>query len=297
MNSANKHISGRILFLVNPISGGKRKHEVIVKLRKLIQQVGLDAEVHETHSREDTIQRTSSAVEARFYAVVAVGGDGTINDIASQLTQTSTALGIIPMGSGNGLSRELKIPFSLTKAFNLILENRIRKVDTGTVNGKSFFNVAGIGFDAHIAGLFEKAESRGLLGYLRLILQTYSSYKPETYKLTIQGNTIQQRAFLLAVCNGTQFGNNAWVGPNAKLDDGKLDITMINRARWFDLPGLVYWMFRKQIHRSKVVSTFQGTDIQVERVSDGLVNLDGEPIKMSTHLNFSIIADSLSVIC
>lgn len=297
MNSANNHISGKVLFLVNPISGGKRKSDMIVKLKQLIQQVGLDAEVYETKSREDTINRTLSAVESGFYAVVAVGGDGTINDIASQLTQTSTALGIIPMGSGNGLSRELKIPFSLKKAFNLILENRVKKVDTGILNGKPFFNVAGIGFDAHIAGLFENTQLRGLLGYIKLILKSYSSYKPQQYKLTVQGKTIQQKAFVLAVCNGTQFGNNAWIGPKAKLDDGLLDITIIKSARWYELPGLVFWMFKKQIHRSKVISTLQGKEIQIERSTNGLVNLDGEPIKMSTHLNFSITSDSLSVIC
>lgn len=297
MNSTIKEIPGSILFLVNPISGGKQKHKVIKKLRQLIQKSGIDAEVYETNSREDTIQKTFAAVQKGFYAVVAVGGDGTINDVASQLTQTSTALGIIPMGSGNGLSRELKIPFSLSKAFELILQNRIKIVDTGILNGKPFFNVAGVGFDAHIAGLFEKAQSRGLTGYLRLILQTYSSYKLERYELTVDGKTSHQQAFLLAVCNGRQFGNNAWIGPQAKLDDGQLDITIIKSAQWYNLPSLVFWMFKQQIQRSKLVDTLKGKEIQIVRTTNGLVNLDGEPIEMSKQLIFSTIAESLKIIC
>jgi diacylglycerol kinase (ATP) len=296
MNSANNQ-DRNILFLVNPVSGGKSKEKLIIKLKSLIDKNAVSAEVYQTTSRNDTIEKAALAVQKNYQSVVAVGGDGTINDIASQLVGTQTALGIIPMGSGNGLSRELKIPFELEKAFELILKNRIKEVDSGLVNDIPFFNIAGIGFDAHIAGLFEQAQSRGLMGYLKLILRSYGSYVPEKYTIQIGTKTFKQSAFVLAVCNGRQFGNNAWIGPNAKLDDGQLDITLIKTARWFELPGIVWWMFLQKIDRSSQVDTFRNTEIRIIREKEGLVNIDGEPIQMPQILNFTLVSKSLKVIC
>ena len=295
--SSTSNQDHRILFLVNPISGGKRKEKLITKLKTLIQLEGVSAQVYLTSSRTDTIEKAAQAVHEKLHTVVAVGGDGTINDVASQLVGSQTALGIIPMGSGNGLSRELKIPFDLEKAFKLILRNRIKMIDTGMVNEKPFFNIAGIGFDAHIAGQFEEAQSRGLMGYLKLILQSYSSYVPEKYTVEIGNQSISQSAFVLAVCNGRQFGNNAWIGPNAKLDDGQLDITLVKSARWFQLPGIVWWMFLQKIDRSRQIDSYRSNEILVKRESEGLVNIDGEPIKMSRFLNFTLVSKSLKVIC
>lgn len=296
MSSVNNQ-DRNILFLVNPISGGKSKEKLITKLQLLIQRKTIAAEVYQTTSRTDTIQKAAQAVQKNYQTVVAVGGDGTINDIASQLVGTQTALAIIPMGSGNGLSRELKIPFDLEKAFELILKNRIKEVDTGMVNDIPFFNIAGIGFDAHIAGLFEHAQSRGLMGYLKLILQSYSSYVPEKYTIRIGEKVFTESAFVLAVCNGRQFGNNAWIGPKAKLDDGQLDITLIKTARWYQLPSIVLWMFLQKINRSSQVDTFRNAEIQIKRKKDGLVNIDGEPIQMPQNLNFTVVSKSLKVIC
>jgi len=295
--SSTSNQDHRILFLVNPISGGKRKEKLITKLKTLIQSEGVSAQVYLTSSRSDTIEKAAQAVRKNLHTVVAVGGDGTINDVASQLVGSQTALGIIPMGSGNGLSRELKIPFDLEKAFKMILRNRIKIIDTGMVNDKPFFNIAGIGFDAHIAGQFEQAQSRGLMGYLKLILQSYSSYIPEKYTIEIGNQSFSQSAFVLAVCNGRQFGNNAWIGPNAKLDDGQLDITLVKSARWFQLPGIVWWMFLQKIDRSTHVDTYRSKEIRVIREKEGLVNIDGEPIKMSQFLNFTLVSKSLKVIC
>lgn len=295
--SSTSNQNHRILFLVNPISGGKHKEKLITKLKSLIQSEGVSAQVYLTSSRSDTIEKAAQAVRKNLHTVVAVGGDGTINDVASQLVGSQTALGIIPMGSGNGLSRELKIPFDLEKAFKMILRNRIKIIDTGMVNDKPFFNIAGIGFDAHIAGQFEQAQSRGLMGYLKLILQSYSSYVPEKYTIKIGEQSLSQSAFVLAVCNGRQFGNNAWIGPNAKLDDGQLDITLVKSARWFQLPGIVWWMFLQKIDRSTHVDTYRSKEIRVIREKEGLVNIDGEPIKMSQFLNFTLVSKSLKVIC
>jgi len=297
MNStSNPHPNSQILFLVNPISGGKRKDKLITKLDELLPQKGIEAEIILTTSREDTIQRAADAVRKNYKIVVAVGGDGTINDIASQLSGTNTSLGIIPMGSGNGLSRELKIPFNIEKAVDVILRHCVMQVDTGYVNDKPFFNIAGVGFDAHVAGLFDQAKSRGLLGYIKLILQSFHKYVPEKYTFHLNGKTISQTAFLLAVCNGRQFGNNAWVNPEAILDDGKFNITVIHSARWFEIPGLLWWMFQQKIKRSHQVDTFIMNEIRIERENDGLVNIDGEPVKMSKTLYFNIVPKSLNVI-
>ena len=295
MNSANNQ-DRNILFLVNPVSGGKSKEKLITKLKSLIDKNAISADVYQTSSRTDTIEKAAKAVLQNYHTVVAVGGDGTINDIASQLVGTQTALGIIPMGSGNGLSRELKIPFELEKAFELILKNRIKEVDSGLVNEKPFFNIAGIGFDAHIAGLFEQAKSRGLMGYLKLILQSYGSYIPEKYTIQIGTKTFKQSAFVLAVCNGRQFGNNAWIGPNAKLDDGQLDITLIKTARWYQLPGIVWWMFLQKIDRSAQIDAYRSTEILVNRETEGLVNIDGEPVIMNKDLTFKVLPKSLRII-
>jgi diacylglycerol kinase (ATP) len=297
MNStSNPHPNSQILFLVNPISGGKRKDKLITKLVELLPQKGIEAEVILTTSKEDTIQQAAEAVRKNYKIVVAVGGDGTINDIASQLSGTNTSLGVIPMGSGNGLSRELKIPFNIEKAVDVILRHRVMQVDTGYINDKPFFNIAGIGFDAHIAGLFEQAKSRGLIGYIKLILQSFHQYVPEKYTIHLNGKTFSQTSFLIAVCNGRQFGNNAWVNPEAILDDGKFNITVIRSARWFEIPGLLWWMFQQKIKRSNQVDTFIINEIRIERENDGLVNIDGEPVNMSKTLYFNIVPKSLKVI-
>ncbi len=286
----------RFRFIINPISGGKNKTSIPERIRNLIQNEDIDAEIVVSKNSDDTIYQAKDAVLKNFDAVIAVGGDGTINNIAAQLINQKTALGIIPMGSGNGLSRALNIPFNLKKAIGIVLNGRSNKIDTGLINEIPFVNLAGVGFDAHVAGKFHSSVSRGLLNYVKITISEFNNYKPRTYKISYDGIDRKISAFLITVNNGTQFGNNAFTAPNALLNDGLLNVMIIHSCAWYDIPSLAFRLFTRTIHKHRNVETFTTDSISIRRNENELVNIDGEPFQMSTDLKLSINKLSLSII-
>lgn len=286
----------KIRFIINPISGGKNKTAIPDKIQNLLRNENIDADVIVSKNSNDTIFLAKEAVTKQYDAVIAVGGDGTINNIASQLINTETALGIIPMGSGNGLSRALNIPFNIQKAIKLILQFKKQKFDTGVINQNPFVNLAGVGFDAHVAGKFHSSVSRGLLNYVKITISEFSKYKPRQYAITYNGIQRNITAFLITVNNGTQFGNNAYTAPNALLNDGMLNVMIIHRCAWYNIPSLAFHLFTKSIHRHPNVESFITNSISIQRTENELVNIDGEAIQMQTDLEIKVNSLSLSVI-
>jgi YegS/Rv2252/BmrU family lipid kinase len=171
--------------------------------------------------------KASRAVECKFDVIVAVGGDGTLNNVARYVNQSESALGIVPMGSGNGFERELGISMDIKKSLQTINKWNTINCDTGTVNDTFFINLMGVVFDAHVTGLFASSKTRGLKTYARISLIEFLKYKSHRYSLFIDGEKVEHNAFLLSVCNGSQFGNNAYIAPQAHLDDGCFDISVI----------------------------------------------------------------------
>ena len=287
----------KVLFVVNPVSGGISKDRFVRELANAIDKSTLQAEITVTRAAAETMLAAKQAANASFDVVVACGGDGTINCIASQLTDSQTALGIIPMGSGNGFARALKIPFKLHNALNALQHGDVQQIDTCKVNENFFINIAGIGFDAHIAGKFHNSQRRGLSTYTSLVLKEFLRYRPELYRIQSGEHTFERQSFFTAVCNGSQFGNDFTIAPQADMKDGMLELIDVKKPSILQVPRLALNALQRKFDANALVSSMQGNLFTIEREKDGLVNIDGEPLKMGMRLEFTVKPCALRVVC
>ena len=285
-----------ILFLINPISGGKNKLKFPEMASKYLDRDKFHANYLFTEKAGHAFEIASGMAKIDIDIVVAVGGDGTINEIASALQSTGKTMGIIPYGSGNGLARSLGIPMNDKQAVLRLNSLHVNAIDSGTVNGKNFFNMAGIGFDAHISARFAEDVNRGLSGYVRTTITEISQYRYQRYHLEIDGKLYERDAFMISIANSSQFGNNAHIAPFASLSDGLLDICIIKPFPLYQFPLMAYRMFSKTIHKSKYVEIIKAKEIRILRENPGAVHLDGEPMIMDSELKIGIKPLSLSVL-
>lgn len=289
-------LKSNILFIINPISGGKNKSKLPLLIGKLLDPLKFVPSYSFTEYAGHAAELAEEAANNNFDIMVAVGGDGTINEVASKVQQFKKVLGIIPFGSGNGLARFLKIPLSPAKAVAVINTLNVIDIDTGLFNGKGFFNMAGMGFDAYISAVFAEDKSRGLTGYLKLGLKEVLKYKAQTYDLVIDGKDYTFKAFLISIANSSQYGNNAHISPSASVTDGLLDICIVKEFSMIKLPVLAYEMLTATVHHSKFVEIIKGRDVLIKRPEEGAIHIDGEPLFMGKDLNISIVPLSLRVI-
>ena len=285
-----------IRFIINPRSGGKNKNNLPQQIGKYFNGQHFNSEIIVTRSASETILSAADAVEKNFDAVIGCGGDGTVNNIAGVLMNTNVALGIIPRGSGNGFSRDLGIPFNLRSSLAAVSNFNIRKIDLATVNDQPFINVCGVGFDAHVSGLFQHSETRGFFTYAKIVLAEFTSYKLQQFTVTLDGVTFSRSAFLIAVSNGSQFGNNARIAPSSLPDDGLLNITILKSCGWTDVPSLAYRLFTGTFHKHRLTESFTAREISIFRGAAGIVNVDGEPVKLDASLKIKVLPLSLKVI-
>lgn len=244
--------------------------------------------------------RHASEIAARALAenhelIVAVGGDGTMNEIAAVLVGTNATFGLVPCGSGDGLGRHLGIHGAIPRALDILLTGRPHAIDTGMVDGHPFFTAAGIGFEAEIARRFNQLSRRGFARYLTTSAQAFRAWRPETYRVTHCGSTESVRAFTLAVSNASQYGNNARIAPDARVDDGLLDLCTIPPVSFLNALPLAANLFRGTIGRTRGVSIRRGDRFIVERESPGPLHTDGELHEAGTRLEFTIRPGSLRI--
>ncbi|RZK23222.1 MAG: YegS/Rv2252/BmrU family lipid kinase [Flavobacterium sp.] len=289
-------LKSNILFIINPISGGKNKSKLPLLIGKLLDPLKFVPSFSFTEYAGHAAELAEEAANNNFDIMVAVGGDGTINEVAAKVQQFKKVLGIIPFGSGNGLARFLKIPLSPAKAVAVINTLNVIDIDTGLFNGKGFFNMAGMGFDAYISAVFAEDKSRGLTGYLKLGLKEVLKYKAQTYDLVIDGKDYTFKAFLISIANSSQYGNNAHISPSASVTDGLLDICIVKEFSMIKLPVLAYEMLTATVHHSKFVEIIKGKDVLIKRPEEGAIHIDGEPLFMGKDLSISIVPLSLRVI-
>ena len=242
------------------------------------------------------VEIAARKAKEEVFAVVAIGGDGTINEIARSLVHTKTALGIIPCGSGNGLARHLQIPMEAKKAIDIINEGLIDIIDYGKINDVPFFCTCGVGFDAAVSQKFAGEKRRGSLTYIKNTVEEYLSYKPEPYELLIDNQTVKEKAFLVACGNASQYGNNAFIAPHANIQDGKMDITILSPFGPLDIAPLAIQLFTKQIDRNSKIKTFKGKEVTIIRQNPGVMHLDGEPIMADSRIEISVLPKSLNVL-
>ena len=293
MDSEKKHIT----FIVNPISGTQEKEQIIALINEYLDIDKYTFQIIYTQYAGHAEEIAAQCAEDSHFAVVAVGGDGTVNEVARVLTHTHTALGIIPCGSGNGLARHLQISMQPRKAIEAINEGIIERIDYGTINRRKFFCTCGVGFDAFVSLKFAEAGKRGLNTYIEQSLNASLNYKPETYKLTIDGNETEiYQAFLIACGNAAQYGNNAYIAPKATLTDGLLDVTILNPFTPLDVPSLALQLFTKTIDQNSHIKTFRCKTINIRREKPGVVHYDGDPVMMGANLKVTIHHAGLHVI-
>lgn len=228
--------------------------------------------------------------------LVAVGGDGTINEVASGIGESGKLMGIIPYGSGNGLARSLGISLDDRLAVLALNKLNINRIDSGTFNDRNFFNMAGIGFDAHISTIFANHITRGLAGYVKTAIAEISNYQCQNYILEIDGKRIVRDAFMISIANSSQFGNNAHISPFASLRDGLLDVVIIKPFPLYQFPILGYKMFNRSTHTSNFVEIMKGKDIRIIREGSGAIHIDGEPCSMGSELRIKVKPLSLAVL-
>jgi len=286
-----------ILFIINPISGKKKKQDISKQIIARLNSSRFEIDIKTTDSAGHARKISREAVELKVDVIVAVGGDGTINEVASEMINSDAILGIIPGGSGNGLARHLGIPHSVPKALQLINECHSTKIDTATINDVPFISIAGIGFDALIAKEFARSQQRGFITYFNIITQQFIKYKPKKYHLFFDDQPpLNTRAFFISFANSNQFGYNTTIAPNAKLNDGKLDVCIVKKPELFEIPGIANLLLLKRIDRSEYVRIIQSTGLTVKRKKNKVVNIDGEPIKADKTLRVKINPMSLNVI-
>jgi diacylglycerol kinase (ATP) len=285
----------RIAFIINPNSGSNRSTNRADIVRKLMP-ADAECSVFEWNIIEDRDRIFTEVVNGNFDIAVAVGGDGTVSQLAHALCGTQTALGILPFGSGNGLARHIGIPMNTAAAMQVIARGQTATMDRGIINGNSFFCTAGTGFDARIGKLFATSTKRGFWTYAKITLRELSNYTPETCTVTVDGKSHQHNAFLITIANAGQYGNNAWIAPEAKVNDGILNVSVLNRFGWWQVPALVWRMFGKSIQHSGVVSTYSGKKISIERPASGPTHHDGEPAELDAKLEAEVEAGVLKVV-
>ncbi|MFY0625211.1 MAG: diacylglycerol kinase family lipid kinase [Reichenbachiella sp.] len=284
----------KILFIVNPISGGKTLKNLEYEISQNLDLDTFDYSIYFTTGRGDAIKKASNSAKSNDI-IVAVGGDGTINEIAQGLIGTQTALAIIPKGSGNGFSNYFNIPHNPSKAIKKLNGLKIKEIDTATFNHQLFLSVAGMGFDATVAHAFDTFGKRGFLSYAWLTLREFINFKPSTYQIEIDGNLIEEDAFLITAANSNQFGNKAYIAPNAVIDDGLLELVIIKPFRFWQAPSIVYHLFNGSIQNCKLCQNLQGHKITIKS-SDLIAQIDGELTTAESINTIEISASSLKMV-
>jgi diacylglycerol kinase (ATP) len=289
-------VKANILFIINPISGGKKKAKIPGLITTYLDPTKYNPKYSFTEYVGHAAEIAEEAITKDIDIIVAVGGDGTINEIAPKVIQGNKVLGIIPFGSGNGLARFLKIPMNTQSAIQLINNYKVQLIDAAKLNDRYFFNMAGMGFDAHISSVFAGNKGRGLKGYIEMGLKEMTSYKPQIYQLEIDGISYTRIAMMISVANSSQYGNNVHISPKSSLTDGLLDICIVKPFPLYKLPVLAYQMLRATTDQSEMVEIIRGKRIKIIRAKEDSIHLDGEPFLMGTTIDMEVIPLSLKII-
>ena len=284
-----------IAFIVNPISGTKAKNRVAKLIRELLDLQQFAPTVVVTEYAGHATQLAQQFAMEDYYAVVAVGGDGTINEVASGLIGTNTALGIVPNGSGNGFARHLDISTRMNRAIEMLNSSEVINVDYGLVNDLPFFSTCGVGFDAIVAQDFSDS-SRGFKGYLQSIFKDFFQYKADTYQLRGEGIDITTTAFLVNFANAGQWGYDAYIAPKASVQDGWLDVAIVSEFPITAAAGLALSLFTKNIDEKLHMNTIRTKELTLTRASEGAMHIDGTPMVMPAELHVKIVEEGLKVL-
>lgn len=286
----------KILFIINPISGTANKKSMPSLIEKYIDKERFDVNIVFTeyagHAQEIAIQAKSDDIDI----VVAVGGDGTVNEVARSLVNSKTALGIVPCGSGNGLARHLMLPLNVKGALEVINSSVVHDLDYGIIDGHPFFCTCGMGFDAFISAKFAAAGKRGPITYLENVLKEGLVYKPETYEITYDGGKVSYDAFLISCANASQYGNDAYIAPSASMSDGLLDIIIMEPFDIIEASSISIEMFNKTLDKNSKIKSFRTKSLRIHRSQPGYIHYDGDPVEAPADIDVSLVEKGIRVV-
>ena len=286
----------KLLFIINPNSGVQSKDKVIQLIEKHLDHSKFNYQVIYTEHPKHAVTLSKDGVLNKLDAVIAVGGDGSVNEVGQALIHTNTALGILPFGSGNGLARSLKIPMDTVEAIKCINRFKRKRIDTATINGEPFLGTAGLGFDAHVGWKFSEFGQRGFFSYMKVTASEFYKFIPDRYTIEVDGKNIESHAFLVSFANSSQYGNNAWIAPSAEIDNGLISVCVLEQFPALMVPDMIFKLFSKQLEKSKYYKTYKGKEIKIKHHRD-IAHIDGEPIKVKEDLVIKVLPSSLDVIC
>jgi YegS/Rv2252/BmrU family lipid kinase len=291
-----------VFAIVNPLSGAGANPDVAAeraaRLMRHFVKAGITGGVYITERRGHATELAANAVAAGARVVLAWGGDGTINEIASRVAGTAAALAVIPAGSGNGFARDLGIPWDPDAAIDVAISGRDRAIDAGEIDGRLFFNIAGIGLDAAVAEQFNaqgRLGKRGLGPYVRIGLRECLQYKGRHYRVTLDDESVTSQALMIAFANGREYGNNVRLAPNARMDDGQLEALVVD-----DRPPLMRLVAAGHLamgaaHRAAQVTRRSIASAVVETDGEILYHVDGEVGRAATRVEVRVRPGELKV--
>lgn len=286
----------KMVVIINPISGTHSKENIPTWINNTLDKTIFDIDIRYTEYVGHATILSREAVDRKADYVISVGGDGTCNEIAKSLVHTDTALGIVPVGSGNGLARHLGIPLNPMRAIQILNDAMVDTIDYCKANEHVFFCTCGLGFDAWVSKKFAEDKHRGKITYIKKAVEEYLNYKNEVYRIETADGVIQEKAFIVACGNASQYGNNAYITPRASLHDGKIDVTIMFPITPIDVLPVVVQLFTKWISVSSNVKIFETTALSITRERSGVMHLDGEPMEMPKRIDISCIKGGLKVL-
>lgn len=284
-------------FIVNPISGRSSKESIVGAIAGSVDMDRYEVTIRFTAAPGHATTLASEAVQSGQQLIVAVGGDGTVNEVARALVGTDAALGIIPCGSGNGLARHLHIPMNPRKAIEILNQGQIRRIDTLTVNGTPCFCTAGVGYDAFVSEEYAKEPTRGLVTYVRKAVENWFDYTPEQYLIETEEGMFSRTALAITCANANQWGNGFHVAPKASLTDGLIDVTIIHPIKPLNALPMPVQILGYSFDKNPGVETFKTSGLTIRRATPAPLHIDGEPQSGTRDITIALRPASLGVLC
>ena len=285
-----------MLFVVNPVSGGGKEHDVLYKLRGFADAQGWEAHYYETTGHADEAHVCALIADLRPHAVVAVGGDGTVGLVGNCIVGSPTLLGIVPLGSGNGLSKDLGIPQDFELALQRLCTGTPKAIDTITMNGRHCYHMADIGFNAEVVHRYGELAAHGALAYAQAALERYPAYTSPHVCIETDRGRFEGEAFLVALANSRQFGSNAVINPDGVVDDGHFEVCILTPFSATDALGIFTRLYVGDISGSAHLHVLRCTWAEVFPAAGTAFQMDGEPLGQPAQISAKIWPGSLQVI-
>ena len=285
----------RMLFIINPISGFGLGWEIPYRLKRIAAYKGIDYTIRFTEYAGHAKQLVEHAKQEHYTHIIAVGGDGTVSEVGAALCGTNIAFGVISLGSGNGFARHLGFSLIVTKALKQLLKSEVVAIDVVEVNRHLSLNVSGFGFDAEVAHFFNTMKIRGVLSYIYSITRMWFRYPGKHYHLCIDGKILEEDCFILSIANSSQYGNNARIAPKASLRDGLLDICILKRPKFYQIPRFLYCFLNSQISKLSYFKEIQCKEVIIEG-DISKTHIDGDPYTMQSPIKIKVHPKILNVI-